>query len=147
MKNIVLLFVGLFFIGTSYGQEGFEGGMGQFRMASYGEVCKNLEKEIDLAKCSQDQINEFIAQLKTPAIVETKKLKVSTIINFGISENGKVENVKVKKSSGQKEIDDLCLAHVKTMANWSPEISDDMIVPSQNLNLTFKFKSTATDKK
>lgn len=149
MKHLILLFIGLFLTNNSYSQEdlGFTPGGGQFRMAIYGEPCKNLTREADLAKCSQDQIKEYISELKTPEIVEKKKLNVTTIITFNLSEEGKVVDVAIKKSSGNKEVDQLCLEHIKKMKNWEAEISDNMNVATSNLNLKFHFKYTPKEKK
>ena len=149
MKQIIILLVVVFTSLTVFSQEDFGGytpGGGQFRMAFYGDVCKNLTSELSLSKCSQDQIKEYVAELKTPEIVEKMKLNVSTTITFDITEDGKVEYVQVKKSSGYSEIDKLCLEHIKKMKNWNPEINDDMYVASPNMNIVFKFKFTQKEK-
>jgi len=143
MKKIVLLVLVALITNISFAQEDFGPGSpggGEFKMVTFGKLCKNITKEIDRAKCSQDQIKEYIALLKTPEIVQKKKLNVSTIINFGLNETGEIIDVQIKKSSGNTEIDNLCLEHVKKMPNWTAEINDNMVVSSSNLNLTFKFK-------
>ena len=99
-------------------------------LASIGVVALFLVRaaaEQTLAKPSDEEIKALLAKCKTTILKRKKwkepeslkfekgeKYKNSSIVSFSISEDGSVGNIKLKRSSGVKAIDEYVIQQVKS---------------------------------
>lgn len=81
----------------------------------------------------------LIDNIKYPKEAVEKKIEGKVILTFVVSKEGKVENVKIKRSL-TRECDKEAVRVVRNMPTWIPGVQDGKIVSVQyTLPITFKF--------
>lgn len=147
MKKILfILALNIFALNIAFAQNDmgdFVPGSEEVSSAYFGSLCANIPLEEDRMMCSNDQLDEYIASLGTPAIVETKNIKATVVVYFDLDASGNANNIKIKKSSGNTELDNIVLEHFKKMPAWIPMTIDGFPIESPNMNLKYSFKPSA----
>ncbi len=84
---------------------------------------------VNTSKTMMDYLNDNIIT-KIPEEI-SKQLK-SAIVNFTINEEGKIDNAKISRTSGDVSTDNLLLEAINNMPNWKPAENSNGVKVKQN---------------
>jgi protein TonB len=131
----ILLILLLLISGTAFSQQLTE--MDPKKDDTYISV-----EEMPVFPGGNDSLMTFIRRiLKYPQHASVNAIEGKVLVGFIVDKSGKVRDVELKRSSGNKSLDDEALRVVRSMPIWKPGIQDDKPVNvSYVLPLVFRLE-------